>query len=74
MKHEEFDDIPISAITHVIDEYVHSERDRRIMKLHLCDGYSAFEITYRILKEEISLKTVKRVIAKHEPRIFRHLS
>ena len=71
MKREDFDDIPISAITHVIDEYVHSERDRQIMKSYLCDGYSMFEIANKV---DISFKTVQRVIAKHEEKIFRHLS
>lgn len=67
----DYEDIPNSVITHIIDEYVHSERDRRIMKSYLCDGKSMLEIGNT---EDISFKTVQRVVAKHEPKIFRHLS
>lgn len=66
----DFEDIPNSAIIHAIDEYVHSERDRRIMKRYLCDDKSMFEIAK---EEDISFKTVQRAVVKNEPRIFRHL-
>lgn len=66
----DFEDIPNSAIAHSIDEYVHSERDRRIMKMYLCDGYSMFDIAKEL---DISFKTVQRVIGKHEEKVFRHI-
>lgn len=34
-----------SQITHLIDEHIHSARDRRIMKLHYVDGMSADAIS-----------------------------
>lgn len=33
-----------SQITGLIDEYIHSKRDREIMKLHYVDGISAEKI------------------------------
>lgn len=34
-----------SQITHLIDEYIHNARDRRIMKYHYVDGLSADAIS-----------------------------
>ena len=65
-----FEDIPNSVINHVIDEYVHSVRDRQIMKRYLCDDLSMFEIAK---EQDISFKTVQRVVAKHEAKVFRHI-
>ena len=36
-----------SYITLLIDEFIHSERDRNIMKLHFVDGISAEVIAKR---------------------------
>ena len=59
-----------SAISSVIDEYIHSERDRKILKRRLIDG-----ICYEPLAEEFELSTtqIKRIIYKGQNRIFRHL-
>jgi len=59
-----------SQITSVIDEYIHSERDRAILKRRLIDG-----ICYEPLAEEfdISVAQVKRIIYKCESKIFRHI-
>lgn len=66
----DFDDIPNSVINHIIDEYVHSERDRHIMKRYLCDEISMFEIADEL---DISFKTVQRAVTKNETTIFRHI-
>jgi hypothetical protein len=63
-------DITNSQIEHVIDEYIHSERDRKIMKRRLIDG-----ICYEPLAWEFDLSTVaiKKIVYKCEKVIFRHL-
>ena len=59
-----------SQIRALIDEHIHSERDRKILKRRLIDG-----ICYEPLAEEFGLSTVqvKRIIYKGQNRIFRHL-
>ena len=43
-------DISISELTHLIDEWIYSERDRKILKRRLLDG-----LTYESLAEEFDL-------------------
>lgn len=59
-----------SQIRELIDEYIHSERDRGILKRRLIDG-----ICYEPLAEEFDLSTVqvKRIIYREQNRLFRHL-
>lgn len=56
-----FEDITNSEIRYLIDEYIHSERDRAILKRRYIDG-----ICYEPLAEEFDLSTiqVKRIIYK----------
>jgi DNA-directed RNA polymerase specialized sigma24 family protein len=58
-----------SQIEHMIDEWIHSERDRTILKRRLIDG-----ITYERLAEEfdISVRHIKRIIYKSEELLFKH--
>lgn len=59
-----------SQIEHVIDEYIHSERDRRILKRRFIDG-----ICYEPLADEfnMSVRQVKNIIYKQQKVIFKHL-
>ena len=52
-----------SDIANLIDEYIHSERDRAILKRRYIDG-----ICYEILAEEfdLSVRHVKNIVYKHE--------
>jgi DNA-directed RNA polymerase specialized sigma24 family protein len=56
-----------SDIEKVIDEYIHSERDRAILKRRYIDG-----ICYEPLAEEFDLSTrqIKNIIYKHENLLF----
>lgn len=60
-----------SQIRDLIDEHIHSERDRGILKRRLIDG-----ICYEPLAEEfdISRSKVIRIISKGEKAVFRHLN
>lgn len=59
-----------SEIAQVIDEYIHSERDRRLLKRRLIDG-----IHYEPLAEEfdLSVRRVKSIIYRCEDIIFRNI-
>lgn len=59
-----------SQIDHLIDEYIHSERDRRILKRRLIDG-----ICYEPLAEEFDMsdRQIKRIVYKLQEHLFKHL-
>lgn len=58
-----------SAISAVIDEHIHSERDRAILKRRFIDG-----LTYEKLAEEfdMSVRQMKNIILKEQDKILRH--
>ena len=60
-----------SQIAEAIDEHVHSERDRTILKRRFIDG-----ICYEPLAEEFNLSVtrVKRIVYKYENLLFEHLA
>jgi len=57
-----------SEVFDAIDDLIHSERDRAILKRRLIDG-----ITYERLAEEfeLSVAQIKRIVYKGENRIFK---
>ena len=59
-----------TEIIHVIDEYIHSERDRDIIKRRLIDG-----ICLEPLAEEfgLSVRQTKNIVYKCERKIFSHM-
>lgn len=58
-------------VAKVIDNWIHSERDRKLLKRRLIDG-----ICYEPLSEEfgLSVRQTKNIIYKCQEKIFRHLS
>lgn len=64
------DDLSRSDIVFLIDEWIHNERDRKILKRRLLDG-----ITYERLAEEfdLSVRQIKTIVYKSENRIFAHM-
>lgn len=56
-----------SEIANVIDEHIHSERDRKILKRRYIDG-----ISYEKLAEEskLSVRHIANIIYKYENIIF----
>lgn len=66
----DLDDISNSELEKAIDEWIHSERDRRILKRRLIDG-----ICYEPLAEEIgmSVRQIKEIVYKAEVKLFRHI-
>ena len=59
-----------SQIRELIDEHIHSERDRAILRRRLCDG-----ICYEPLAEEfdMSVRQIKRIVYKLQEKLFRYL-
>lgn len=59
-----------SDMSDLIDEYIHSERDRGILKRRLLDG-----VCYEPLAEEfdLSVRQVKTIVYKAQERLFSHL-
>jgi len=59
-----------SQIRDIIAEYIHSERDRKIMERRLIDG-----ITLERLAEEfdVSVSQIKRLTWRYSEIIFRHI-
>ena len=60
-----------SQIIFLIDEYIHSERDRAILKRRLVDG-----ICYEPLAEEfnLSVRQTKNIIYKGQQKLVRFLN
>lgn len=60
-----------SHIKSVIDDYVHSIRDREILCSRYIDG-----LTFEALaeKHDLSVRHVKTIVYRYEPIIFSHLS
>lgn len=59
-----------TKIKDIIDDYVHKERDRLILKRRFVDG-----ICFEPLSEEfgLSVTQTKNIVKKYEYRIFSHL-
>lgn len=59
-----------SQIRRLIAEYIHSERDRRILERRLIDG-----ITFERLAEEfdMSVRQTKSIVYKLQEQLFKHL-
>lgn len=63
-------DVKNSDIANAIDEYIHSERDRKILKRRLIDG-----ICYEPLADEMdmSVRQIKNIVSKAEAKLFKRL-
>lgn len=64
--------IESACISKVIDEYVHSSRDRKIIKLSLIHNISYTRIPEK-MDSWISPKTVQNVMNKWMPEIIEHI-
>lgn len=68
-----YEDLPNSEVQHLINEWIRSERDRKIVKRRLIDG-----IAYEKLAEEfydeygLSVRQIKNIVYRSEVKIFCH--
>lgn len=63
-------DLSRSEIDHLIDEWIFSERDRKILKRRMLDG-----ICFEPLAEEFGLspQAVKKIVYKALDRLYTHI-
>lgn len=63
-------EITTSEMITLIDEYVHNERNRHLLKRRLCDG-----IIFEDLAEEfdLSVRQTKRIVYRESEKIFKYL-
>lgn len=69
-------DVKNSDIAKAIDEYIHSSRDRLILKLRLIDGLTYSQTVEYLYKHEnivISERQIMRIVSKTEEVLFRHI-
>lgn len=66
----DFENISNSELEKLINEWIHSERDRKILKRRLIDG-----ICYEPLADEMfmSVRQIKSIVSKAEAKLFKHL-
>lgn len=59
-----------AKIAQVIDDYIHNERNREILKRRFIDG-----VCYEPLAEEfeLSVRQVKNIVYRNERTIFKHM-
>jgi len=59
-----------TQISKVIDDYIHSERDRALLKRRYIDG-----VCFEPLAEEfgLSVRQTKNIVYKYESILFKHL-
>lgn len=64
-------DITNSEISNLIDEWIHSERNRQILKRRLIDG-----IRLEPLAEEfdMSVRQIKNIVREGSTKVFSHIS
>lgn len=67
---EEMNEYKNTEVSLIIDEYIHNDRNREIMKSRLIDGW-----TYERIAEfyDMSDRQIKRIVYKCEEIIFKHL-
>ena len=59
-----------SHIEKLIDEYIHKDRDRALLKRRLIDG-----VVYEKLAEEfdLSVRQTKNIVYKSQEQLFKHV-
>lgn len=60
-----------SQIRALIDEHIHSERDRRLLYRRLVDG-----VCFEPLSEEfdLSVRQTKNIVYREQEKLFRHIN
>lgn len=70
MQHIKFEDVSVTELTTVINEWIKNETYRDVLRMRYIDGYT-FE---RIAEEKfLSTTSVKNIIYKYEHIIEQHL-
>ena len=70
------ENITNTQISNAIDEWIHSERDRIILKYKLIDGFTYAQICDKIYAEHkiiLSERQLQNIVYKAESILFKHL-
>ena len=68
---DELDEYSTDHLNHLIDQYIHSERDRAILRRNLID-----KIIFEALEDEfnLSVRRLKTIVYNGMAKVFRHIS
>ena len=66
----DLDNISNSEIEHLIDEWIHSERDRKILKRRLIDGICYEPLAWEF---DMSVRQMKNIVSRAEEKLFKHI-
>lgn len=69
-------EIESEELEKAIDSWIHSERDRTIIKKRLIDGYTFQQICdylYAEHKIQLSVRQMSNIIPKLENKLFKHI-
>lgn len=72
----DLDNISNKQIEEAIDLWVHSKRDRIILKLRLIDGLTYQQTSDYLYKQEgiiLSERMIKTIVYKAEAKLFKHI-
>lgn len=72
----ELEDITNSQISGLIDEWIHGERDRLILKYKLIDGLTYGQICDRLYADHdiiLSERQLQNIVYKAENILFKHI-
>ena len=72
----DLDDVTNEQIAQAIDSWIHSERDRIILKKRLIDGYTFQQISDYLFLEhriDLSMRQIKNIVPKLEQKLFKHI-
>ena len=72
----DFDNITNQEIQIAIDAWIHSKRDRLILKLRLIDGLTYSQIEDYLYREEsisLSERRIKTIVSNAEAKLFNHI-
>lgn len=72
----DIEDVTNEQIEKAIDSWIHSERDRIILKKRLIDGYTFQQISdylWNNHKITLSIRQLKNIVPKAEQKLFKHI-
>jgi hypothetical protein len=72
----DLDNISNKQIEEAIDLWIHSKRDRMILKLRLIDGLTYQQTSDYLYKQEgiiLSDRRIKTIVYKAEAKLFKHI-
>lgn len=72
----DIEDVTNEQIEKAIDSWIHSERDRIILKKRLIDGYTFQQISDYLWDKHritLSIRQLKNIVPKAEQKLFKHI-